>query len=1001
MKEQRKTLEELLLCPGTYPNLFARCGVRMGRGVLLCGPSGCGKTILAKAFAAHTKFQTIFIKGPELLSKYIGSSEENVRNAFARARASAPCVLLFDELDSLAPRRGADSTGVTDRVVNQLLTEMDGAEGLNGVFVLGCTSRVDLIDPALLRPGRFDHKLVCDAPNAEDREEILEIVLKKIEREGEFDLKQLAHMSEGWTGADLNAWMLNAHFLASRKNPGEDTPIAMLRAQTLMTTRLKGAHKGHSLLKKKSDALNLRFREVLRQIVEAKMAVYGDVMDDARFSLAEAKNRAGDFSQTVIQNVATARYRVQYTTENVVGVVLPVCKVKKSGADRYMLTGLGKGGAKISAAKAKYAQVIELLVELAGLQTSFVKLDEAIKVTNRRVNAIQHVIIPRLENTLSYIVTELDEMEREEFFRMKKIQANKRKQREAAETVQTVTDRVKLWVEATVTQVGFPGILLFASIPNPRCDLAGITCGHFLVSFWSFFTATLIGKSIIKMHVQMLFVIVAFSEHYADRLLENNGGIHGKICTLFARLYICDWASMGGKERPGDAPGKAAMAALAKAASPFGPLFLIFLTQLKKIIEHRRANRLRGGSSLTSSPSNSWLPTGAWLRGYFCSAKETPPKEEESIGQIRDGSHRKCTTAAQTQENPSKDEESTSEIRDGSHRKCTTAAQTQENPSKDEESTSEIRDGSHRKCTTAAQTRENPSKDEESTSEIRDGSHRKCTTAAQTLETPPKEEESNCANRDTMRSGVKVVSFRVAIRDGRRLANRYDQDDAQFEAHLAKQLKVLLQHGDILKQHCALINTNIGATIQQLSGDRRELADFPNLYAKMKADWIAGNTTLSDGSALTPQYRFCVSPLKCEYCDAGEPLVQFANGSDGQMERNTAGQKPAQAPEPATSKPTDVAGNDTSLAKLAKIVDLTTKPDCVRCGEAAKDDAYGVSACGDCKHDFRNALRYKDVKACRGKCTPDAPCAYHRLQEFIGLGFKPNMIRGHANDPQL
>ncbi|CAJ0566956.1 unnamed protein product, partial [Mesorhabditis spiculigera] len=411
MKEQKKTLEELLLWPGMYPNLFARCGVRMGRGVLLCGPSGCGKTILAKAFAAHTKFQTIFIKGPELLSKYIGSSEENVRNAFARARASAPCVLLFDELDSLAPRRGADSTGVTDRVVNQLLTEMDGAEGLNGVFVLGCTSRVDLIDPALLRPGRFDHKLVCDAPSEEDREEILEIVLKKIARQGEFNLKKLAEMSDSWTGADLNAWMLNAHFLASRKTPGEDTPITMddilATAQTLMTTRLKGAHKGHSLLKKKSDALNLRFREVLRQIVEAKMAVYGDVMDDARFSLAEAKNRAGDFSQTVIQNVATARYRVQYTTENVVGVVLP-----------------------------------------------------------------------------------------------------------------TFTDRVKLWIEATVTQVGFPGILLFASIPNPLFDLAGITCGHFLVPFWSFFTATLIGKSIIKMHVQMLFVIVAFSEHYADRLLQ-------------------------------------------------------------------------------------------------------------------------------------------------------------------------------------------------------------------------------------------------------------------------------------------------------------------------------------------------------------------------------------------------------------------------------------------------------------------------------------------------
>ncbi|CAJ0937922.1 unnamed protein product, partial [Mesorhabditis belari] len=212
MREQKRTLEELLLWPAKYADLFARCGVRMGRGVLLCGPSGCGKTILAKAFAAHTKFQTIFIKGPELLSKYIGSSEENVRNAFARARSSAPCVLIFDELDSLAPRRGADNTGVTDRVVNQLLTEIDGAEGLNGVFVLGCTSR------------RFDHKLICGLPNQEDREEILSIVLQKIKHDGEFNLAKLSSMSDGWTGADLNAWMLNAHFLASRRKAKDAEP---------------------------------------------------------------------------------------------------------------------------------------------------------------------------------------------------------------------------------------------------------------------------------------------------------------------------------------------------------------------------------------------------------------------------------------------------------------------------------------------------------------------------------------------------------------------------------------------------------------------------------------------------------------------------------------------------------------------------------------------------------------------------------------------------------
>ncbi|CAJ0578796.1 unnamed protein product, partial [Mesorhabditis spiculigera] len=200
-------------------------------------------------------------------------------------------------------------------------------------------------------------------------------------------------------------------------------------AQTLMKARLKGAQKGHSLLKKKSDALNMRFRDILRKIVENKVLM-GEVMKDAAFSLAEAKFTAGDFSHTVIQNVSQAQWRVRMKKENVVGVFLPVFDAYKEGSDAYDLTGLGKGGANIGRLKANYAKAVQLLVELATLQTCFITLDEAIKVTNRRVNAIEHVIIPRIENTLTYIVTELDEMEREEFFRMKKIQANKKKLRE-------------------------------------------------------------------------------------------------------------------------------------------------------------------------------------------------------------------------------------------------------------------------------------------------------------------------------------------------------------------------------------------------------------------------------------------------------------------------------------------------------------------------------------------------------------------------------------------
>uniref|UniRef100_A0AC34QH96 V-type proton ATPase subunit D n=1 Tax=Panagrolaimus sp. JU765 TaxID=591449 RepID=A0AC34QH96_9BILA len=203
-------------------------------------------------------------------------------------------------------------------------------------------------------------------------------------------------------------------------------------AQTTMKTRLKGAQKGHSLLKKKADALNLRFRDILKKIVQTKNTM-GDVLREASFSLAEAKFTAGDFSHTVIQNVNQSQYRVRMKKDNVVGVVLPVFESYSDGPDTYDLIGLGKGGANITRLKKNYSKAVELLVELATLQTCFITLDEAIKITNRRVNAIEHVIIPRIENTLTYIVTELDEMEREEFFRMKKIQAKKKRDRADAE----------------------------------------------------------------------------------------------------------------------------------------------------------------------------------------------------------------------------------------------------------------------------------------------------------------------------------------------------------------------------------------------------------------------------------------------------------------------------------------------------------------------------------------------------------------------------------------
>jgi len=198
-------------------------------------------------------------------------------------------------------------------------------------------------------------------------------------------------------------------------------------AQTLMKGRLKGATTGHRLLKKKADALQLKFRSILKKIIETKQLM-GEIMKEASFSLAEAKFAStGDLNQAVLQNVSKAQIKVKTKNDNVAGVNLPVFESYQDGADSYELAGLAKGGQQLKRMKANYQKAINLLVELASLQTSFITLDEVIKTTNRRVNAIEHVIIPRIERTLAYIISELDELEREEFYRLKKVQDKKKK----------------------------------------------------------------------------------------------------------------------------------------------------------------------------------------------------------------------------------------------------------------------------------------------------------------------------------------------------------------------------------------------------------------------------------------------------------------------------------------------------------------------------------------------------------------------------------------------
>ncbi|KEF55742.1 V-type proton ATPase subunit D [Exophiala aquamarina CBS 119918] len=210
-----------------------------------------------------------------------------------------------------------------------------------------------------------------------------------------------------------------------------------------MNSKLKGAQTGHSLLKRKSEALTKRFREILKRIDEAKRKM-GRVMQIASFSLAEVSYAVGgDIGYQIQESVKNARFRIKTKQENVSGVFLPQFEgFTKDEINDFGLTGLGKGGQQVQRCRETYTRAVEALVELASLQTAFVILDEVIKVVNRRVNAIEHVIIPRTENTIKYINSELDELDREEFYRLKKV-SNKKQRDQAAADKEILAQREK------------------------------------------------------------------------------------------------------------------------------------------------------------------------------------------------------------------------------------------------------------------------------------------------------------------------------------------------------------------------------------------------------------------------------------------------------------------------------------------------------------------------------------------------------------------------------
>ena len=233
----KSRLIEAVEWPLRYGHLFAQAGLRPSRGILLVGPPGCGKTLLAKALATESQANFVAMKGADLHSKYVGESEQRLREIFKRARQAAPCILFFDELDAFLPARGMMGldAAVSERILAQFLVEMDGIEELKGVLVLGATNRVDRLDEAILRPGRFDEIVKFAPPDAMEREEILRIHLKKKPLSNEVEATYLAGLTEGWSGAELSAACNRAALLAvQRAVHGEHKRMSPITREDLL-----------------------------------------------------------------------------------------------------------------------------------------------------------------------------------------------------------------------------------------------------------------------------------------------------------------------------------------------------------------------------------------------------------------------------------------------------------------------------------------------------------------------------------------------------------------------------------------------------------------------------------------------------------------------------------------------------------------------------------------------------------------------------------------------
>jgi transitional endoplasmic reticulum ATPase len=258
----KQELQEAVEWPLKKPEVFKRIGIRPPKGILLFGPPGCGKTMLARAVATESEANFISIKGPELFSKWVGESEKGIREVFRKGRSAAPSIIFFDELDSVAPRRGmgSDDSGASEHVISQLLTEMDGIEALVNVVVIGASNRPDMIDPAILRPGRFDRLIFVPAPDHATRLQILKIHTRNMPLAEGVDVDQITRQAAGYSGADIEAVCREAGLISLRRDietksvTMEDFRDALERVKPSMTSEMENWYQGFTKRFKKTRA---------------------------------------------------------------------------------------------------------------------------------------------------------------------------------------------------------------------------------------------------------------------------------------------------------------------------------------------------------------------------------------------------------------------------------------------------------------------------------------------------------------------------------------------------------------------------------------------------------------------------------------------------------------------------------------------------------------------------------------------------------------------------